>query len=278
MPDKTAVASSPTNEPRYRIGEVARRTGLSLRAIRLYEDKGLLEPLERSASGYRLYREADVHRLEHIRALRRFGFDLAAMAPLFAQAPLDEDWIAPFLARIEEELAALRAMQDRLRLLQHLPMAQRTDPAAMRTAMVTLCHCEAWFTPEELLALHAPVEQKETSASRDEPSSTDPSTTPIKDPMARWMELRQALEHCHQAGMSPEDSSASHLVEEIERLVLEALPVADAERAEALERFWSLLASDPSVRIEHGLDEDLWTYLCRIRRLSDAGLINVSYV
>jgi DNA-binding transcriptional MerR regulator len=277
MPDKTAVASSPTNEPRYRIGEVARRTGLSLRAIRLYEDKGLLEPPERNASGYRLYRASDVRRLEHIRALRHFGFDLTAMAPLFAQAPLDENWIAPFLARIEEELAALRAMQDRLRLLQHLPVAQRTDPAAMRTAMVTLCHCEAWLTPEELLALHSPVEQKETPASRDQPSDKQTSTTPIMDPMARWMELRQALEHCHQTGMSPEDSTAGHLVAEIERLVLEVLPVADAERAGPLERFWSLLASDPSVRIEHGLDEDLWAYLCRIRRSNDTELVNDSY-
>lgn len=68
-----------------RIGELARATGLTVRTLRHYEAVGLLEPVERSESGYRLYRAKDAERLYAIVALRRLGLTLAeirsALAP-----------------------------------------------------------------------------------------------------------------------------------------------------------------------------------------------------
>ena len=49
------------------IGKVAKMTGLSLKANRYYEDKGLLPPRPRTNGGYRQYEEADVNRLLYIR-------------------------------------------------------------------------------------------------------------------------------------------------------------------------------------------------------------------
>src|SRR5262245_18584862 len=46
------------------IGEVARRSGFSIKALRFYERRGLLPASGRSAGGFRLYSEADLHRLE----------------------------------------------------------------------------------------------------------------------------------------------------------------------------------------------------------------------
>lgn len=264
MPDNASTPLPSTNEPRYRIGEVARRTGLSPRAIRLYEEKGLLEAPIRNESGYRLYREGDLRRLEQIRALRRFGFELAAMAPLFeTETPLDEHWMAPFLARIEEELAALHAMQDRLRLVQSLPVEQRTDPVAMRETLVTLCQCEAYFTPEELLALHTPTE-----IPADEVGSHSSATpgAPDRDPVARWAHICQTLEDHYQAGTSPKDQAAQALIRQMEQLIVDFLPVANAEPAVELERFWHLMASNRTVRIEHGLHDDLWGYVCGVQQ------------
>lgn len=58
------------------IGEVASRTGLSLRTIRYYEELGLLVPSARSAGGFRLYTEADVARLELVKGMKPLDFPL----------------------------------------------------------------------------------------------------------------------------------------------------------------------------------------------------------
>lgn len=65
-----------------RIGEVALRTGLSVRTVRHYHDVGLVEPSARSAGGFRLYTEADVQRLLVIRRMKPLGFSLAEMKRL----------------------------------------------------------------------------------------------------------------------------------------------------------------------------------------------------
>ena len=77
--------SVPTSDtPRLlRINEVAAETGLTTRAIRYYEEVGLLEPAARSEGDYRLYDESDLERLRYIRSLRDdAGFSLAQIGQL----------------------------------------------------------------------------------------------------------------------------------------------------------------------------------------------------
>ncbi|MDV7352811.1 MerR family transcriptional regulator [Rhodococcus oxybenzonivorans] len=64
------------------IGEVAERTELSIKTIRHYDEVGLVRPSERSAGGFRLYTEADVHRLLVIRRMKPLGFTLDEMRQL----------------------------------------------------------------------------------------------------------------------------------------------------------------------------------------------------
>jgi DNA-binding transcriptional MerR regulator len=66
-----------------RINEVAAETGLTTRAIRYYEEVGLLEPAARSEGDYRLYDASDLDRLRFIRDLRDdAGFSLAQIRQL----------------------------------------------------------------------------------------------------------------------------------------------------------------------------------------------------
>jgi MerR family copper efflux transcriptional regulator len=58
------------------VGEAARRAGVSRKAVRLYEAKGILPPAERTDSGYRTYSEADVQVLRFIRRARALGLRL----------------------------------------------------------------------------------------------------------------------------------------------------------------------------------------------------------
>jgi DNA-binding transcriptional MerR regulator len=69
--------------PLLRINDVAIETGLTTRAIRYYEEMGLLEPAGRSDGSYRLYDASDLERLRFIKSLRDdAGFSLAQVGQL----------------------------------------------------------------------------------------------------------------------------------------------------------------------------------------------------
>jgi MerR family transcriptional regulator, repressor of the yfmOP operon len=57
-------------KPYMQIGEIAERTGLTQRALRFYEERGLLQPATRLEGGFRLYTEDDLRRVERIARFR----------------------------------------------------------------------------------------------------------------------------------------------------------------------------------------------------------------
>ena len=68
-----------TERARLQIGDVAERTGLSLRTIRHYEEVGLLPAAQRSQGGFRLYGEEAVQRLLVIKQMKPLEFTLEEM-------------------------------------------------------------------------------------------------------------------------------------------------------------------------------------------------------
>ena len=103
------------------IGDLARLTGTKVNTIRFYEEGGLLPQAERSASGRRIYRDADTKRLAFIRQSRNLGFPLDAVRDLLtladdANQPCEEvDRIARVhLAEIDRKIAGLSALRTEL--------------------------------------------------------------------------------------------------------------------------------------------------------------------
>lgn len=60
-----------------RIGELAKRSGKSVRALHLYEELHLLQPVHRTGGGFRLYHPSSVERVEWISKLQEVGFSLS---------------------------------------------------------------------------------------------------------------------------------------------------------------------------------------------------------
>jgi len=69
-----------------RIGEVARRSGFTVKTLRFYERRGLLHASGRSPGGFRLYTDADLHRLDFIRQAKALGLTLDQIRGLVVTA------------------------------------------------------------------------------------------------------------------------------------------------------------------------------------------------
>src|SRR6266852_4350094 len=77
------------DEQRFRVGEFAALTGVSIRALHHYDQLGLLRPTENSEAGYRLYSERDLLRLQQILTLRYLGFALKQIGQLLDRPSFD---------------------------------------------------------------------------------------------------------------------------------------------------------------------------------------------
>ena len=75
----------------YTVGEVARLSGVSVRTLHHYDSIGLLSPGDRSRSGYRLYREADLRRLRQVLFYRELDFGLDEIAEILADPATGTD-------------------------------------------------------------------------------------------------------------------------------------------------------------------------------------------
>ena len=116
---------------RITIGELSRRTGLAVRTLRFYSDRGLIVPAARSDAGYRLYEPDAVARVALVRTLRELGVDLPTIGRV-----LDRELT---LANVATAHAA--ALEARIRVLRH---------ALTVTRLAARRDCE----PKEMALMH----------------------------------------------------------------------------------------------------------------------------
>jgi DNA-binding transcriptional MerR regulator len=191
----------------WRIGEVARATGVTVRTLRHYDALGLLVPSERTGAGYRLYAEADLQRLYRILALRRMGFGLDAIA-----ATLDGDGDDPrpavrrHLAHLEEQVRLAELLRARLtRILDVLDRAEGPSGAMFTDAIEVMTTMERYYTPEQL-------EQLERRRQALGPEG-------MERVQREWADLYAELERHRAAGTDPGASEVQALVRRSRELI-----------------------------------------------------------
>lgn len=117
----------------YQVSEVARLTGVSVRALHHYDAIGLLSPSGRTEAGYRLYGDADLARLQQILIGRELGLPLEAIRrslddPRYDRRAALTRQRAQLLARAERTTAMVRAIDAALAALPTPGDAAMTSP------------------------------------------------------------------------------------------------------------------------------------------------------
>ncbi|WP_433249327.1 MerR family transcriptional regulator [Streptosporangium sp. CA-135522] len=195
---------------RWSIGELARASGMTVRALHHYDRIGLLVPQERTVSGHRRYTGRDLRRLYRIRALRALGLSLEAIAGVLASVLTGQDddlaalrdLLAAQLRGLEEQAVRIGELRERIGgLLQRIDARQMPDPDQFMATLELISVYETHFTPEqrdrlaerraELGPEAVEAAKREWAALVEELLAHVAAGTPVDDPrvaglVARW--------------------------------------------------------------------------------------------
>lgn len=231
-----------------RVGELARRTGFTVRALHHYDSIGLLHPTGRSDSGYRLYGRDDIARLHGIQTLRRMGLALADVAQLLDGGAVT---LPALLARqiglLDQQIAQAQALRARLTVMQSIlaggGQPEIDDWLASLSMMNTF---EQYFSASELKLVFERWKRCKSE----------------------WAPLVQAVREVMERGVPPD----STLLQPLARRWMEvSARWMDGDLA-LLDRWGSMLQEQPGLPLPSGMDRMLLEYINQAVQLRLAAL------
>ena len=216
-----------------KVGELAKRTGITVRTLHHYDSIGLLRPSARSEGGYRLYNRDDVSRLHGIQTLRRMGLTLADVAQLLEGSGASLPAIlARQIGALERDMAQSQALHERLSVMQMVLVGggqpDIDDWLASLSIMSTL---EQYFSAGELKLVFARWRQCE--------AEWPPLVHAVRDAMVRRV---------------PTDAL------ELQRLARRWMDVSARWMngdTELLKRWGHMVRELPGLRLPSGMDREL---------------------
>jgi DNA-binding transcriptional MerR regulator len=242
-------------EPQLRVGEVARRTGVSVRTLHHYDGIGLLRPSHRTGSahggGHRLYTTADLARLQQILSLRQLGFSLDEIADALGGPRFDPLTVVRLhLARAREGLKSQHELCDRLeRLAGHLERAEEVSADTFLRTVEAMTMAENHFNlpPDEAAVLAAHWAQFSPAEIQAVQNEWPVLIAKVRDAMAAKKDPR-----------SPEVRALAARADELTRLFTGGNPSVAAQVRQRYE-------TEPELQQKTGIDPELMAYLAKAR-------------
>src|SRR5215813_11535531 len=235
-----------------KVGELAKRTGLTVRTLHHYDEIGLLKPSLYTEAGYRLYTRGDVARLQQVLSLRQLGFALEEV-----KGCLDRPGFAPLevirlhVARLREQIELQRKLCERLEALaEHFRTAGEVSADAFLYTIEVMTMLENYYTPEQM----------ESFRKRHE---ADPEGTAelARQGQAAWAELLAAYTAEMEKGTDPADPRLQALEKRRQALV-NAFTGGDPGIEQSLKRLWT--EQGDKLCAQFGYDPKLMEYLGKV--------------
>lgn len=193
----------------WKVGELARLTGVSVRTLHHYHNLGLLCPSERSESGYRLYAAGDIARLQQIKSLRQMGFSLEDVRACLERIVFSPEHIIELhLARAKEQIALQQQLCARLEAVRaHMSTRQTVSVEEFLKITEAITMIEKYYTPEQI----AYLKERKDSVGEER----------IREVEAEWPRLMDEVKAAMVRGDAPESRTAQELAKRWKGLVNE---------------------------------------------------------
>lgn len=234
----------PSN-PELKVGELARRTGLTVRTLHHWDQIGLLVPSRHTAAGHRLYTAVDLQRLHRIRSLRLLGFALEEIRGLLER---EENSLAGLIRRqitqLDGQIAAAHQLKQRLeKLADRFETAEELSVDELIRSLETMDMYEKYFDAEQRATLaqrRAELGEEAIAAAQDE-----------------WPRLIAEVRALVDAGVAPEDPRAAQAAQRWMELV-QAFTGGNAAIAQSVQ---NLYQQEPQYQAQQGLDPSLFAFV-----------------
>lgn len=234
-----------------KVGELARRTGLTVRTLHHYDEIGLLAPSSRTASGHRLYAMAEVMLLQKIRSLRQLGLSLDEIRDCLAQPSLSLERVFEIhLARLEEEIALRNRLRHRLEAaLESLGSNGSVSLDELLETIEVTTMFDKYYTREQLQKL--------------EERGDEVGQERIQQVQAEWMEVFADYRTAMEKGLDPGAEEVRAIAHKAQGLILE-FTGGDPGISQSLKNMYQAEGPE-NVLNGHAIDADakLWSYMRR---------------
>jgi DNA-binding transcriptional MerR regulator len=232
-----------------KVGELARRTGLTVRALHHYDAIGLLRPSLHTEAGYRLYTGRDIARLQQVVSLRQLGLSLEEIRDC-----LDRPGFSPLevidlhLARLREQIESQRRLCQRLEAIAaRLRTAGEVSADEFLRAIEGMTMIEKYFTPEQLESIRECREEV--------------GEEHLRQKQAEWGELIALIRAEMERGTDPGDAKVQALAQRWQRLMDES-GLGDPAMKQSVKRLWEEQGDNLVAQYGSALDSrPVWGYL-----------------
>jgi DNA-binding transcriptional MerR regulator len=244
-----------TGDHNLKVGELARRTGLTVRTLHHYDEIGLLRPSLHTDSGHRLYSVADVARLQQVLSLRQLGFTLEDIKACLARADFSpRETIRLHLARLREQIALQDRLCQRLEdLAGWLDRAGEVPAERFLEIIEGINMIESYYTPEQLETL----KQRRAQIGDDA----------IRAAEQEWPQLIAAMQAEMEGGADPADPKVQALARRWRELV-NAFTGGDPGIRASLGNLWKEQGDNLAQQYNMPFDKKLFEYVGKAQAAS----------
>ena len=190
-----------------KVGELAKRTGISIRTLHHYDEIGLVSPSHRTVSGHRLYGREDVVRLQQVLSLRQMGFPLEEIRELLARRDFSaQELVRNHIERLRRQIAAQQELCARLEavaahydsasaeeFIQVIEVMTMFDKYYTKEQLDTLAKRAEMFGEEKMRGFQEEWPRLIASVREEMQRGTDPKDPKVQALAKRWMELIEAF-------------------------------------------------------------------------------------
>jgi len=228
----------------WKIGELAKRVGLTVRTLHHYDRIGLFSPSQYTESGHRLYSIDDLKKLQQIVSLKQLGFRLHEIKTMMDNPDDDPAVMLQLqLSRIDEQIHALIELRHRLMQIYDLHRKGRrvTEEQFMEVMRMMSMMQSPHFTVKQIQEL-----RERYFALEHEPSNN-----------AEVQQILAEFRQCRQMGKSPDDRDVLALARRWKK-EMDALALSDPQLIQSAEQYYK---ENPDEGLIYGLDQELYLFM-----------------
>lgn len=227
----------------WKVGELAKQTGLTVRMLHHYDKIGLFTPSKSSEKGHRIYTETDISRLQQIMSLKQLGFALEEIKRMMENPKLNPaEVIKVQLESVRESIQIQKQLCSRLERIYELLNSQQEVESEQFLNLIEVINRskDKYFTQDQQEKMFKQLGLEER-----------------KQMVSEWLEITAKIRCEYEKGIPPENLTVIQLVKQWAEL-FNQLSFGDSDLTKAAAHYYK---ENPEIGERLGLDRHLADYI-----------------